>query len=825
MNKSKAGTNKNLYFSEKIKRSMLKILNYPLTIVEAPMGYGKTTAVSNQLSFYNVNVMLQRVYDNSLTNFWSGFCHLFSQFDEERFKSLLELEFPYDSVSESAALNILKSIELPEGSVIVIDDYHLVECDEANSFIEYIVISEMLNFNIVLNTRFTFFPRLEELKLKEYLYHVKKEDFELNPEDIISYYGQSGVSIKRNEAEKLYAFTEGWISALHLIKLNYGSSHSFSHSQDIYMLIDKAVYSPLSEAGKDLLVNMSVFDDFTLGQAKYVWKGDNPEEYIDLLVEKNDFVAYDYNKKTYHIHSILKKFLEEKLENKEKTYKEALYIKAAKWYMEKEQYLYSMRYAYLAGEFGILLKTVELDKGHSINSEYKNLIIKYFEECPSESKKKFPFAMLVYARRMFTFNEVILFKKACAEFMENIEDMEFLDKEYKDRLLGEYELLLSFTGYNDIEKMSQHHKRACQLLTSASSLLGVKASWTFGSPSVLYMFHRSSGELEKEIQIIRKAMPFYYQITKNHGNGAEYVMEAEGYYYTGDFENSEIVMHRAFQEANDASQSGIIICCVFLQIRLAFIKGDFSTILDLIRKAREDINSKKWYLFMHTLDMCEAYIYSYLNIKQSIPQWIREGDFKNTRLFFPTMGFLNIVYGRSMLISGEYLKLIGSSQKFIAIASVFPNLLAQIYTFIYLAAANNRIFRQEQALDELKKALEIAMPDKIYMPFVENCDYIKSLLEELYRQGSYKEDIEKILNLYKPYEEAIKQIIEKNFTENKLVLTKREMQIARLAVEGLSNKEIGEKLLISQNTVKTQLKRVFEKLGINSRVLLKQYLS
>jgi Response regulator containing a CheY-like receiver domain and an HTH DNA-binding domain len=98
------------------------------------------------------------------------------------------------------------------------------------------------------------------------------------------------------------------------------------------------------------------------------------------------------------------------------------------------------------------------------------------------------------------------------------------------------------------------------------------------------------------------------------------------------------------------------------------------------------------------------------------------------------------------------------------------------------------------------------------------------LLEEMYRQGIWREDIANILELYKPYQNAVGQIPRKYFDENKPKLTDRETEIARLAAEGLSNKKIAEKLFVSQNTVKTQLKCVFEKLGVNSCSLLKQSL-
>ena len=52
------------------------------------------------------------------------------------------------------------------------------------------------------------------------------------------------------------------------------------------------------------------------------------------------------------------------------------------------------------------------------------------------------------------------------------------------------------------------------------------------------------------------------------------------------------------------------------------------------------------------------------------------------------------------------------------------------------------------------------------------------------------------------------------------VLSAQELQIARLAAEGLSNREIGERLYLSPRTIGSHLYRIFPKLEIISRAQL-----
>jgi DNA-binding CsgD family transcriptional regulator len=51
-------------------------------------------------------------------------------------------------------------------------------------------------------------------------------------------------------------------------------------------------------------------------------------------------------------------------------------------------------------------------------------------------------------------------------------------------------------------------------------------------------------------------------------------------------------------------------------------------------------------------------------------------------------------------------------------------------------------------------------------------------------------------------------------------LTPSELEVVRLASEGLTNPEIGQRLFISRRTVQTHLAHAFRKLDISSRVEL-----
>ncbi|MPM25262.1 HTH-type transcriptional regulator MalT [bioreactor metagenome] len=743
--------------------------------------------------------------------------------DAEHAESLEQLGFPNDSVTMQEALRLIGEMALSEEAVLVLDDYHLVSATDVSGFVYFLIVSEIEHLHIILTARFVERFRIEELSLKGYLYHIEKDFFELAPGEIAEYYKLCGVNLRPEEADRLYRLTEGWISALYLLLLSFRETGSLADTNNIQKLVESAIYEPFSPEIKEFLLSLCLFDNFTLEQAGHMWSGGDADALLAEVRRKNAFITFDAETKTYQMHNIFTGFLRERLSDRPADYRRGLYEKAGQWCLQAGDYLTAMHHFHAAEDYDSLLYAAELDKTSSFGAEKKALIIRYFEECPSEYRKRHPMALLVYAMALVTFNETVLFQNVCLELTHLIQSGG-LDDERGNELAGELELLTSFGQYNDIMGMSEHHKRACALLKKPSGFMDTTGSWTFGSPSVLYMFYRESGMLEQEIRDMKEAMPYYYRLTDGHGTGAEHLMEAERHFNRGDAESAKIAMHRALYLAEEAKQPNMLLCGFFLQARMALSQGDYALVQELLRQIHETVESNRQYVLIHTVDLCRGFIDSCLGQKDKIPEWLAEGDFNSSRLFFPARAFYNIIYGRALLLRGDYAKLLGLSGQFFGIASVFPSVLANVYTHIYVGVANQRLHRMAEALGAIRQALVLAAPDEVWMPFVENGEEISPILDALLSEGVYREDIARIRTLHVPYQKALEDIQDTHFNENKPNLTEREVEIAHLAAEGCSNREIGARLFISENTVKKYLKSVFEKLGVSSRSLLGQHL-
>lgn len=125
--------------------------------------------------------------------------------------------------------------------------------------------------------------------------------------------------------------------------------------------------------------------------------------------------------------------------------------------------------------------------------------------------------------------------------------------------------------------------------------------------------------------------------------------------------------------------------------------------------------------------------------------------------------------------------------------------------------------RREAALHSLDHAMSLGRAGHFVRAFVDLGDGMCSLLEEMVRQNRQADYARELLDGFGKPDHKPKRIAHTAQEELIEPMTMREMEVLTLMGGFLSNDEIAKKLFISPVTVKSHIRNIFAKLGVNRR--------
>ena len=193
---------------------------------------------------------------------------------------------------------------------------------------------------------------------------------------------------------------------------------------------------------------------------------------------------------------------------------------------------------------------------------------------------------------------------------------------------------------------------------------------------------------------------------------------------------------------------------------------------------------------------------------EAIPKWLRQGDMTVYTSQYQGSAFNYIIYGKSILLSEDYIKLEVMTEAFEEYFAAFHNQLGYIHNYIHSAVAKYHIYGMFEGAKTLQKAFDIAQQDGVVMPFAENAEFILPMLKS------------KLLEADKTFMKKVLQLCEKNTdTGSTSILSPREIEVIILMEAGKSQKEIADSLCISPNTVKRHVQNIYQKLDTNNKTL------
>ena len=796
-----------IYISERLQESLRPISRCAMTTVVAPMGYGKTTAVNwyleERAKTEALKIVRISVYSDNLAIFWRSVQDAFAR---AGFDFLREYACPTDAAGGGLlADDLCHELAGEEACYIFMDDFHLLADRRASVFLCTLANRLPANVHLIVASRDRFLPAAETVRLGAKVYQIGTEHLRLNHTELAVYAHRCGTELSDAQVESLLYSSEGWFSAVYLnLRTLFERGVLPSRDSDIYTTFTAAMIDPLPKQQREFLAVMGLADEFTAEMAHFITGDAGAGRILSALTEQNAFVKRLPDGVTYRFHHMMKECAERSFLTLGKETQKLYWERFGSWYENKRQYLHAIAAYRKSENYTALLRVVREDAGILLASLGPSEVLEMLGQCPTETLKASPFAILVLMRRMFTWRQIPKMMELKALLLTAIEEHPELSEEERGNLLGECDLIMSFLCYNDIRAMSRLHRSASSRMSRPAISIQNNGGWTFGSPSVLMMFYRAPGELQSELAEMDECMPHYYRITGNHGQGAERIMRAEAAYLQGRFTDAHIELESAYAQIEGNGQENMALCCDFLARRLSlYAEVEQRYTFEERYAALLRHHDASW---INIWSATSAYYHALRGETDKIPAVFSQHRLASVNILAPGKPMMEMIENQVYLAQGAYAKVVGRSAEMLAVCEGMHYALVALHVRIQTAAAYERLGKSEEARTRLAEALSDAAADGFAMPFAENYRYLKPLLA-----GEIQSEfVTKIIG----WGEAAERRKESTRPPAFAVLTEREYEIVKRMAQRLSNREIAEELFLSEGSVKQYVNQIYSKLHI-----------
>ncbi len=822
------------YFSDRLKKQLAQISQHPLTVIAAPSGFGKTTAVREYLKENLPDGAYEYWYTclgESPSMFWKGACELFSNLDDKTADDLKNLKIPtMDTLFH--LISCLRNIRCHNEAYIVIDNYQLADLEISRELVVAFSMHENPVLHIIFITQ-----HLEDRQqisiCNDNIHAIDSYAFLFDRKGIKKLFRMKSIRLTEYEAETVFMRTKGWVAAIHLQMISFMKTGSLILDADIEHLVEHAIWDRLDSEEKELLLSVSVLDSFTIRQAIVMMNKKILPNKIRKLLKNNDFIKYMPDKLLYSLHGILRDYLRSRFYNQTSNdYQNRIYLKAGEACAADSQYCISSEFYYKVRDFDAILSlpfTLEYleEQKEKLYSEFCAMLIR---ECPNEILCRHPFTMTVFGHMTLMEGYYDEYRKLCKLLFYVIQNEVGYSQEQLMRLKHEYALLEILGKFNDITEMEEGRNKYRELLGTPVDMNKVSIPGLFGSVSVLNMLWSEAGKL-KDISLQIDEERFLYRSSiRSHSTGVPYTMQAEIMLMKGEDNEAEILCYKALQDARSYKRTDICLCIELILAQIAILRGDVEAYFSTIKriKSYSAKNSKLYILRM--VEHCISIISFVLDVEEYVSPWFYDMESIKKTVYAPVVPQAQLLHMWLLIREKRYNEFYAICEHALNMSdNITGNIkyvMPKVYQLIFFAIAKRNNGRYLEAQEYLKEALNIALPDQIYLPFAQHecmSDFLPELSTSFYDgvkiQGE-KNSYIKLTELCKRQKRGV-SIIRKAIAHDKSPLTPREREIALLAKERLSSKEIADKLYISEMTVRSTLRNVYSKLDVHSRSELK----
>jgi len=875
----------------KLIEQLNRNVEFKLTLISAPTGFGKSTLISEWASNSNYPfawISLEE-NDNDVIRFLSYVIAALQTVKEDICQGILEMFHSVEAIGMDSLLTaIINEIEdASKRFVLVLDDYHLIDNQEINNILSFLLNHLPSNMHLVIITREEPLLSLSGLRSKNQLTEIRTLDLRFAHSESVVFLNQvMGINLSDKDIKRLESRTEGWIAGLQLAAISLQKQkdipefiRSFSGSHHFVMdyLIEE-VFNQLSDERQSFLLQTSILDRLTgpLCDAVTLNSIEPGQHTLDDLHNRNMFIVpLDNERKWYRFHHLFLDLLRQKVLNEyalgrcnDGENQSELHSRASKWFENNGLIDEAVHHAVIGGDFERAAALIEISWPDMDRNLQSGLWLSWINKIPDELIQLRPVLCVGYAWALLDsgkFEDCETRLNNAEKCMDLLSINKVLQKEILDVVVvdeEQYKILpatiSAARGYlalvrGDVKTAIDYIKDAFTLFPEGEydnkgvlyTMLGL-AQWTNGeiedafntitsgtkNLTMEFMVAVVLAELSIEQGKLHQASMIYEKALHDSIDKKSFYQIPLPSFYVG-LGNIELIksnpdkvdgfLHESMKCAKKGALPNWQYKWYLLKARNQESKGDFSSAL-------ESYNQSERYYFNDPLpDVCPL---SALKVRVLIKQgkihaakeWVKKQQLSLDDDLSYLNEFAHITLVRVLIAEYRYFnnnKALSDAKQFIKrllIEAIRGKRIGNIIElYILQALVDDYNGESEHAIQSLKRAINLAETEEYIQIFIDEGMQLYQLLSNVKISNGHSDYYFKLINTF----EKTTVLNESNSKKSQIdiePLTKREHDVLLLIAQGLSNREISDKLFLALSTVKNYNQNLFEKLEVKNRI-------
>jgi len=840
-------------------------LSGALTLVSAPAGFGKTTLISQWLAGCARSAAWLSLdeRDNDPARFLTYLIAALQTIAPTLGKGMVgALQSPQPPPAEPILTTVLNDItaSIADPFVLVLDDYHLIDARLVDHALTFLLDHLPPQMHLVIATREDPPLPLARLRAGGHLTELRAADLRFTPAEAADFLTQAmGLSLSADDVAALEARTEGWIAGLQLAAISLQGRHdtasfiaSFTGSHHFVMdyLVEEVLHQQ-PENIQTFLLRTSILDRLCgpLSEAVVLDPAVSGQATLEYLEHANLFlVPLDHERRWYRYHHLFAELLRQRLQQRIASSTEdaesqvnELHIRASIWYEAQGLELEAFQHAAAAHDVERAAR-IMMD-GKRIPMHLRGAmtaILDWLASLPKTFLDARPTLLVRYASGLLVIGQTTGVEEKLRVAEAALQSAE-PDDTTQD-LIGQIAAARATLATNQlkVESMLAQSRRALEYLhpknlifrTTAYCMLGIayllqgdraaaRQAYTEAitlseaSGNIFFTLIATSGlgtVQEAENQLHRAAATYQRVLQLAGGMPLPMIYEAHlglarVLYEWNDLEAAEQhgrqSLHLARQYESDVDR--FVACEVFLA-RLKLAQGDVAGAAAMLARASQSARQQG---FAHRLPEIAA---------AQVLTFLRQGQLAAAAHLAETHD-LPLSQARVLLAQGNpavaRAALVPWRRQVEAKGWTDERLKALVLQAVALQADGD----QDQAAQLLLDALALAEPEGLIRLFVDEGRPLAPLLTAAAARGLMPDYIGKVLAACEVEKQKYEATSSQLPPAQPLFepLSRRELEVMRLIAQGLSNQEIGERLVLALETVKGHNKKIFGKLQVQRR--------